>query len=224
MTRRWQIGAGTLAALALWTGGPWLGRRVEFFRIRRVEFVGMRYLSPEATAVALRLPPGASVFDDLAPLARRATQVPGILHAEAGRRIPGTLVVRIRERQPVALTPRGGRLALMDSAGRVLPYDPARSATDLPIAARPDARVGGLLRRVQMLDPALFARVATADRAGDDVVLVVDGRRMLFRPDASAEEMGAVMAVAQDLARKGQAYAELDGRFAGYVIVRGAGA
>jgi hypothetical protein len=66
--------------------------------------------------------------------------------------------------------------------------------------------------------------VSTAARAGDDVVLVVDGRRLLFRPDASLEEMRAVTAVGQDLVRKGQRYAELDGRFAGYVVVRGAGA
>jgi hypothetical protein len=36
--------------------------------------------------------------------------------------------------------------------------------------------------------------------------------------------MRAVTAVAQDLVRKGERYTELDGRFAGYVVVRGAGA
>ena len=38
---------------------------------------------------------------------------------------------------------------------------------------------------------------------------------------ASAEEMRAVTAVAKDLARKGRSYTELDGRFAGQVVVRG---
>lgn len=224
MKRRWRVLAVALGALALWTGGPWVGRRIDFFRVRRIEFVGMRFLSPESTAAALRLGPAASVFDDLAPVARRALSVPGVLRADVSRRLPGTVVVTIRERQPVALTPKGTALVLMDSLGRTLPYDPTRSAPDLPVAARPDARVGRLLGRVQRLSPALFARVASAERLDDDVLLVVDGRRVLFRPDASVGEMRAVMAVAQDLARKGQAYSELDGRFAGYVIVRGSGA
>jgi hypothetical protein len=112
-------------------------------------------------------------------------------------------------------------MALMDSAGRILPFDPARAAPDLPIAERADERIGRLLRRVQQLDPALFARVTWAGRSRNDVVLVVDGRRLIFRPGASAEEMRAVTAVAKDLARKGRSYTELDGRFAGQVVVRG---
>jgi hypothetical protein len=40
----------------------------------------------------------------------------------------------------------------------------------------------------------------------------------------TAEDIRAVMAVAQDLARQGRNYRELDGRFAGQVIVRWDGA
>lgn len=224
MKRRWLALGGAALGAALWFGGPGLGRKLEFFRVRRVEFAGMHHLKPAVALPALGLGPDASIFDNLDPVAGRAARIGGVQAAEAGRRFPGTLVVRLREIPPVALVPRGSRLALMDSAGRVLPYDPAHSAPDLPIAATADARVGRLLRRVMRLDPALFARVTTAARAGEDVVLVVDGRRLLFRPDASVEEMRAVTAVAQDLVRKGERYTELDGRFTGYVVVRGAGA
>ena len=224
MKRHVRIVAVVVGALTIWFAGPSLARRTEFFDIRRIEFVGLEYLSPRALAAALRLPPGASTFDDLTPIERRASAIEGVAAAEVSRRLPGTLVVRVREYHPVALAVRGARLVLMDSAGRVLPYDPARTAPDLPIAARPDPRIGRLLRRVERVDPALFARIETADRAGEDVVLVLDGRRALFRPDASAEEMRAVTAVAQDLVRLGRTYIELDGRYAGYVIVRGTGA
>ncbi len=224
MTRRRLALGGAVLAGALWLGGPGLGRRMEFFRIRRVEFAGMHHLKPAVALPVLGLGRDASIFDNLEPIEARAARIGGVQRADVGRRFPGTLVVRIRETPPVALVPRGRRLALMDSAGRVLPYDPAHSAPDLPIAATADARVGALLRRMQRQDPALFGRVSTAARAGDDVVLVVDGRRLLFRPDASVEEMRAVTAVAQDLVRKGERYTELDGRFAGYVVVRGAGA
>ena len=224
MNRRWVLIAASAAALAVLLAGPALARRSAFFEIRRVEFVGLEYLSERALAAALGLPRRASTFDDLEPVERRAARIAGVAHAEVGRRLPGTLVVRVREHRPVALAGRGQRLVLIDSAGRVLPYDPARSAPDLPVAARPDPRIGALLHRIRRVDPALFARIETADRAGEDVVLVIEGRRALFRPDASAQEMRAVTAVAQDLVRLGQRYTELDGRYAGYVVVRGTGA
>jgi len=211
------VGAGA----GIWTGAPALGKRLEFFRIRRVEFVGMRYLAPAVALDALRLGPAASVFDDLEPLQRRVYALKGVQRVEVARRLPGTLVVRLSESVPVALAPAGRVMALMDSAGRILPFDPARAAPDLPIAERADERIGRLLRRVQRFDPALFGRVTWAGRSRNDVVLVADGRRLLFRPGASAEEMRAVTAVAADLARKGRGYSELDGRFAGQVVVRG---
>jgi len=71
-------------------------------------------------------------------------------------------------------------------------------------------------------DLDLFGRIDAAWRVGPDVVLEVDGRRLWFGARASAEDIRAVMAVAQALARQGRAYQELDGRFAGQVIVRGA--
>ena len=66
----------------------------------------------------------------------------------------------------------------------------------------------------------LFSKVISGWRAGDDVVLAVDGQRYWFRPDAPAEVIRAVTLVAQDLERKGRRYAELDARFGGQVVVR----
>jgi hypothetical protein len=80
--------------------------------------------------------------------------------------------------------------------------------------------VAKLLDRVREVDPDLFARVVAAARVRDDVVLDLGGRRLWLRPDASAEVMRAVMAVERDLGRRGRGWAELDGRFAGQVVVR----
>jgi hypothetical protein len=115
-------------------------------------------------------------------------------------------------------------MALLDSGGRVLPFDPSASAPDLPVAASADSRVARVLASVQEHDPVLFARVRTAWRVQDDVLLDVDGRRFWFGPKVTAEDIRAVMAVAQDLARQGRKYHELDGRYAGQVVVRWTGA
>ena len=220
-SRKALLGAVGLCA-ATWLGAPPLLRELEFFRVRRVEITGLQYLEPSKVIAALRLSPKASVFDDPAPLARRILALPGLTSAEVGRQVPGTLLIEVDEAVPVALTPRGDALAMMDSAGRVLPFDPVASAPDLPLAAVPDAVVAGVLETVRGSDLDLFGRIDATWRVGPDVVLEVDGRRLWFGARASAEDIRAVMAVAQALARQGRAYQELDGRVAGQVIVRGA--
>jgi hypothetical protein len=109
----------------------------------------------------------------------------------------------------------------MDASGRTLPFDPSVAAPDLPLTERSDSLVGKLLGQVRAADPALFAQVSSAEREGGAVILAVARRRLVFRPDASVETIRAVTAVAQHLARLKKNWRELDGRWAGQVIVRG---
>ncbi|HET7427661.1 MAG TPA: FtsQ-type POTRA domain-containing protein [Gemmatimonadales bacterium] len=216
----WTLLGAIGVGLALWFGLPPLLRGLVFFRVRQVEIAGLQYLDPAKVIAALKLSPRASVFDDPAPLRRRVYAMPGVDAVHVGRRLPGTLRVELREAVPVALASRGAALALLDARGRVLPFDPLRSAPDLPLAANGDARVTGVLARVRDSDPDLFARIGAAWRVGPDVVLEVGGRRLWFGAQVSAEDIRAVTAVEQALARSGRPYQELDGRFAGQVIVR----
>jgi cell division septal protein FtsQ len=219
----WKLLGGATLAVAVWLAGPAVGRRLEFFRVRRIELAGLHYLEPRAVLDALRLPKRTSVFDDLAPYERRAAALPGAAKVTVRRRLPGTLRVEVTETVPVALAATARGVVMIDAQGRVLPYEPARTAPDLPVATTADSMVAGLLGRMMELDPASYAQVSAAWRQQDDIVLEVGGRRLLFRADASAEEMRAVMAVAQDLAKQNRSYRELDGRFAGQVVVRGLG-
>ena len=213
------LAAALTAGLAA-NATPGFLQRLDYFRVRRVEIAGLQYLAPGKVIAALGLETNATVFDDLAGAGRRLAALPGVISAEVERRLPGTLEIEVVEAVPVALAPRSGGLALLDSSGNVLPFDPAVSAPDLPVAATADRRIARVLARVQEHDPQLFARVRTAWRVRDDVLLDVDGRRFWFGPAVTAEDIRAVMAVAQDLARQGRNYQELDGRYAGQVIVR----
>jgi cell division septal protein FtsQ len=217
----WYVLGAVALALLLRFGTVPLARRMSFFRVRRVELVGLRFGAPGATLAALRIPASLNVFDDLAPIERRAIALPGVNRARVGRRLPATLRVELEERGPVALAPGPDAMRLIDARGRPLPFDPARSAPDLPVIEEADARVARLLGRMQALDPALYERVATARRDADDVVVDVGGKILRFRPDASQEDMQLVTEVEAQLAREGRKYRELDGRFAGQVIVRG---
>ncbi len=220
----WKLLGGLALGLALWLGLPRALSGLTFFRVRRVEIAGLHYLDPATVMGALQLGPTASVFDDPALLARRVDAMPGVAAVDVSRRLPGTLEIELAETAPVALASRGDRLALLDARGRVLPFDPLRSAPDLPLAATGDAVVSGVLARVRDSDPGLFARIGVAWRVGPDVVLDVGGRRLWFGAQVSAEDIRAVTAVEQALARSGRPYQELDGRFAGQVIVRRPGA
>lgn len=220
LTARWRPLAIAAAALVFTILSPHLLRHLDFFRVRRVEISGLHYLEAAKVVAALKLPRSASIFDDPAPLARRVLSLPGVLEAEVGRRAPGTLTVRLREAAPVALTPKLDRLAMLDAAGKVLPFDPLVSAPDLPVLIGGGALVTGALARVRDYDPGLFARIDAAWRVGPDVVFEVDGRWFWFRPRLTAEDIRAVTAVEQTLARQGRKFQELDGRFAGQVIVR----
>jgi cell division septal protein FtsQ len=220
LTPRWRAVAVGAAVLFLTFLSPYLLRRLDFFRVRRVEISGLHYLEAAKIMAALKLSRSASIFDDPAPLERRVRAVPGVIDAEVGRRAPGTLRVVLREAVPVALTPKLDRLALVDSAGRVLPLDPLASAPDLPVLIGGGATVARALARVRDYDPALFARIDAAWRVGPDIVFEVGGRWLWFGPRLTAEDIRAVTAVEQALARQGRAFRELDGRFSGQVIVR----
>ena len=209
------VGAG------IWFGAPRLLRRLDFFRVRRVELIGLRSLTPADVLKAAAIPGKINLFDDLGPIEHRARQIPGVAEVTLSRRFPGTLRLEVQEVEPVALVPGRGDLVPIDASGKVLPFSPIAAAPDLPVASHADSLIGELLGRVRAADPGLFGQVTSADRSGGDVVLLVAGKRYWFRPDASVETIRAITAVAQDLARRGRAYHELDGRFAGQVIVRG---
>ena len=219
----WKALAALVGGAALWLGGPLLLRQIDFFRVRQIEISGARYLAPKTVTDALALRRNASVFDRVGPLEHRLESLGGVEQVEIGRRLPGTLTLTVRETPPVALIQRKGALTPVDDRGRVLPYDPAQTVPDLPVAASADSGLTRVLATVQEADPVLFARIVSGARVKDDVVLDLDGQRFWFTAGATTEDIRAVTAVAQDLARQQRPYRELDGRFSGQVIVRWAG-
>ena len=216
----WLILGGVGVVLLLFVGLPRTMRRMDFFRVSKIDVRGLTNLRAEDVARVLPVPPGMSLLDDLDGVQHAADSIPGLADVVVSRRLPGTLVVTVREAPPIALVMRKDRLWLVGEDARVLPFDPTVSAPDLPIVRAADSVVTRLLARVRDADVTLFSKVVAGWRVGDDVVLAVDGQRYWFRPDAPAEVIRAVTFVAQDLEKQGRRYAELDARFAGQVVVR----
>jgi cell division protein FtsQ len=212
--------------LALAAGGvPWWGRaalaQLAFFRVRKVEIEGVRYLEPADVLTRLRVDTATSVWTDLAPLERRVAEDPQVGGVAVRRKLPGTLVVSVRENLPVALAPGRGGLRVLDSAGRVLPIDPSRVRVDVPVVAGADAGVLRLLTEVRATYPALFARISEVRRVGArELVVVTDRWPVRTMDDVTARRLAEIYPVEGDLARRRARVAELDLRYRDQVIAR----
>lgn len=184
--------------------------------------MGVRFLAPEAVTGALGLRREASVWDRLGPLASRVRGLGGVAEVAVSRRLPGTLRVRVREVEPVALAAGDDGMIPVGVDGRPLPYDPARVAVDVPVIERPEAALVAALAAVRAADPTLFAAIAAARRErGGSVELDLEGRgRIRLGMPVDPAVVRAVAAVERDLVARSQPWRELDGRFAGWVVVR----
>jgi cell division protein FtsQ len=243
--RRRRIAAVVLLALLL-LPASWLARegasRLEFFHLRAVSVEGTRYLSPDTVVKRLALDTLRSVWDDTEPLAERLRRLPQVTDVEIERRLPGTLVVKIRENVPVALVPSPRGLEAVDTAGRVLPIDPANDETDLPIANQRDARVLALLGEIRSGDAALYSRISEISRDGKGAAVlllapiggIAQGElssdstqargprslRVRIPLGVSVSRLADIFPVETDLVRRRANIAELDLRYRDQVIAR----
>jgi len=249
--RRWGLIA-FLLLLVLIAPASWLARRgasrLEFFHLRSIAVEGTRYLSPETVIERLAVDTMRSVWDDTEPLAARLRSMPQVGDVTIRRKLPGTLVVSIRENLPVALaaSPRG--LEAVDSLGTVLPIDPTRDDLDLPVAAQRDKPILALLGDARARNPILFHRISEVSRDGRDGLLILllplttantvqpiaTGTDSLGSPippaaamlrvrasvGVSAARLADIFPVESDLLRRRANVAELDLRYRDQVIAR----
>ena len=213
-----------VAALAL--SAPWWSpralRKLSFFRIRNVEIVGAQYLTPPEILTRLNVDTLDSVWDDPRPMESRVGRHPQVDSVEITRRMPGTLVVRIVERLPVALVPTAAGLRAVDVRGLSLPIDPTRVNVDLPIVPGRDVPMLGLLYNVRVREPGLFERISEVRRNGprELVLRFTDGITVRATGDLTATRLADIKLVEQDLVRRQIAAAELDLRYRDQVIAR----
>lgn len=227
--RRWLrrgllgLALGALVAVPWW--GPAVLQRLEFFNVRQVVVEGTRYLEPGEVVRRLEVDTLRSVWEELAPLERRVATHPQVQAVRVRRRLPGTLVVQVQERQPVAFVPatEGGRLEVRDVAGNVLPIDPSRARIDLPVLAEEDTLLLRLLGELQAADPVLYRNISEVRRTGggrDEIVLRLYSTTVRARSTVSATRLADIRPVEADLARRQLRAAELDLRFRDQVIAR----
>lgn len=237
---RWQrlsvysllfVVAATLVAIPWW--GPRALSRLDFFRVRRVEFQGVRFAKAPELVQRLKVDTTQSVWQPLDSLSARVADHPMIANVLVERDLPGTLRVIVTERIPVAFVQTRSGVRPADAKGTILPIDPATTALDLPVASG-DSVVLGVLDGLRQNAPEIYARVTEARRVRDDElrftltggVVGAAGPAMssmlIVRtgPDVTVARFRDILPVEADLARNHLRAVELDLRFRDQVIAR----
>jgi cell division protein FtsQ len=238
----WKI-LGALLLIGVIMAGAWgsraAARQMAFFRVRAVEIRGVRYIQPSEVVSRLRIDTVASLWDDLEPYRQRIMRHPQVSDVSITRRMPGTLVVTIRENLPVALVQTSTGLLPYDSLGKQLPIDPARMNLDLPIVATTDPVLLKFVGAIRAAEPRVFARIQEVRRTGRDEILLTlsqDARvtgvagniaapgrqtlRVRVPVGLSVERLADIFPVETDLARRQVQAGELDLRYRDQVIAR----
>lgn len=222
--RRIRIAAAFATLLLLLTTplwGPPLLSGLAFFRVRKVEIRGARYLAPSEVLGRLAIDSTASVWDDPGPWIARLEKHPQVRRARVERRLPGTLLVHVEENLPVALVPAKKGFTAIDGAGRTLPIDPAGASLDLPIIPSRDTALARLLAELRASYPSVFARVSELRREGrGELVLRLQETRVRALSSVTADRLAEVGPVEADLSRRHLPIQELDLRYRDQVIAR----
>ncbi|HEU4990416.1 MAG TPA: FtsQ-type POTRA domain-containing protein [Gemmatimonadaceae bacterium] len=221
--RRWRrIGYAVLAlgvGTAYWWGPPALSH-LAFFRARRVQIEGAVYTPSRDILRQLHVDTTVSVWTALGPLESRVARLPEVQSVVIRRKLPGTLVVHVTERVPVALVPTSRGLRPYDESGLPLPIDPARTPVDAPILTRRDTAALRLLGTLKRQAPELYQRVSEVRRAGDELDLSLASVVVRAMADVTVRRLEDVEPVERDLANRRLTVAELDLRYRDQVIAR----
>lgn len=236
--RRVKVFLGLVSALFVAWGAvaiPDLLVEMELFRVVDFRLEGATYLTLEEAIDAMDVVPQASIWDDAESWETALEAHPLVSTARIGRRPPGTLVLKVKERVPVALLPSPA-LEPVDVTGRRLPIDPARHRLDLPVI-RPWSGGGGseltpeqlrtLAQEIQRLadaDPQFFdvlSDVARDERG--DVVARAGEPGVAFRYSAplAVQRLKEGLLVLDDvLGRSDETPRTIDLRYVDQVVVR----
>ena len=240
MRRELGILLATVFVGAAWTWVPRVPEALstmEAFRVTAVEIQGLRYLTRSDVLETIGVEPRTSVWGDLDTWSEALRAHPMVQTATVNRRIPGTLVVSIDERVPVALvsTPT---VEPVDEEGMRLPLDPAEHRMDLPLvevdrvpatgsrllpaqARELVAEIGRLMR----VDPA-FLQMVSEVRWGEHRSIVARGAEPDVEfllpfgasPNRLREGLSALAHAVSDT--PGEVPEVIDLRFADQVVVR----
>ncbi len=174
------LGVVTYAGFYLWASGWVQGTTVRMqksfytaaaergFKVKNLVIDGRVNLDRTAIKHAIAVEKGSPIFAaDLGGIEQSLEQISWVGDALVERRLPDTLYIKIRERAPIALWQRQGKLAVVDAQGVVLSDKNLDQFRDLPIIVGDEApqRAPDLVAMIQA-EPDLKTRLESAKWIG----------------------------------------------------------
>jgi cell division protein FtsQ len=205
------------------------------FEIQKVEIAGLERLSEEELRPLIGIRPFTNLPDvDLERLSERLLAHRWIREVQVRKTYPDRLTIRVKERRPVAIVEYEVGRVLVDETGRVLEsagredrpvirgVDPRKLERGDPDQEAAFGRAASFLRAVSARESELPRPLKIDPAAPDDLVLELNGYRVRMGDDNFSEKWERLRKLEPDmLKRKGRLH-EVDLRFPGQVIVRGA--
>lgn len=231
-TRILMLLANVLFIAALILGGTWIVQQIhrdERFAVTTIEINGAVHSDAKDLRQVADQWNGANLFDlEIESLRAELTSLPWIAGVAIEKKIPDTLVIRVQERVPVALTTSDQGLRYVDAEGRAFaPITVQMGNPDLPLVAGKSAE--DRRRSVQFLialrkdHPDLYARVSEVDALSPTGFRIYDrelATKLMIPEDGAPERWRRVHALAKIEtwgSNGGVEYADL--RFARRIVV-----
>jgi cell division protein FtsQ len=169
--------------------------------VASVRVVGAHVVSVDEVRAAAGVPRGTPLARvDVGAVHRRVAALPPVREVRVGRDLPGTVVIRISERTPVAVVERPGGLWMIDASGvvytPVAAHPPGLVLLKIPSPAAGDATTRAALTVLRALPPALLEPLAAlaADAPARVRLELTDGRTIVWG-DSSENEAKARVAL-----------------------------
>ena len=218
-------------------------RRMESFRVRRVEVRGTHFLPPHQALSATGITRASNVFDDFNPWRDSLVKHPLVNSARIEREFPGTIRIFVEEAEPIAMLAQGGgggvgasvtALVPVSVSGELLPIDPSSIDLDLPIVFAPPsdstaepayAPVLRVLAAIKAFEPAMYGWISDAELVGGLAVRVrlrsPAGAQAVIPLEPQAARLRQLRLTLADLAARQDItrLAHIDARFQDQIVV-----
>lgn len=104
------------------------------FRLQDVRVEGREHIGQEELRAALQIKPGMPTLAlNRAEMAERLSRLPWLAEAQIMRRLPGTLLVQVKERQPLARWQHNDKVQLVDTQGAPIALENIDGFAHLPL-------------------------------------------------------------------------------------------
>ncbi len=195
------------------------------FTIRKIVVTGNRHLTGGDIIALAKLRRGESLIriksEDIEKNLASSAWIKGL---SIRKELPGTLIIRIREAEPVALLKKGRRLYLLGRDGEILDRVKERE-TFLPVISlkrqnrrllKEVIRLASVIRRDNLFDDR---RVEIKARKLEDITLKVDDLLIKVGKGDYRTKLRRFREIEKQIARKGIPVEYIDLRFSRRVIV-----